>query len=93
MKKIARPELQVTWISPVGEEFQLEISATINGLVHQIVTIVADEQDESLWAQVSSGDTQVQIPLAVLRDTLDAAVGQVHSEIWYDKQLPSGSEA
>ena len=93
MKKIARPEPQVIWSSPVGDGFQLEISATIDGLLHQLVTIVADDQDESLWAQVSSGDTQVQIPLAVLRDALDAAVGQVHSETWYDKQLPSGSEA
>ncbi|MGX5673996.1 hypothetical protein [Thermomonas fusca] len=93
MKKIARPEPQVTWISPVGEGFQLEISATINGLLHQLVTVVADDQDESLWAQVSSGGTEVQIPLAVLRDALDAAVGQVHSESWYDEQLPTDGEA
>ena len=71
----------------------MEISATINGLLHQLVTVVADDQDESLWAQVSSGGTEVQIPLAVLRDALDAAVGQVHSESWYDEQLPTDGEA
>ena len=92
MKNVIRPELQIAWTSPVGEGFQLEISATINNLVHQLVVIVADE-DESLWAQVSVGDCDVQIPLAVLRDTLSSAIGQVHSESWYDKQLPPEGDA
>jgi hypothetical protein len=93
MKTVVRPPLQRIWASPVGEGFQLELTATLKGLVHQVVTIVADEKDESLWAQIESGDYLVQIPASVLQDVLNDAVGQVHSEVWYDRQLPPESEA
>ena len=93
MKNIVRPKLRSDWSSVVGEGMQLEISATIDSLGHQLVTILADEKDESLWVQVYAGDTAVQIPIAILRDALDAAVGEVHSENWYDKHLPPAGEA
>jgi len=93
MKKVVRPPLQRSWTSPVGEGFQLELRTTLKGLIHQVVTIVADEKDESLWAQIESGEFLVQVPISLLRDVLDEAVGEVHSEAWYDRQLPPGSEA
>ena len=92
MKKILRPELRSDWSSVVDGGMQLEISATINGLVHQLVTIIADEQDESLWVQVYVNDVAVQIPIETLREALYAAVGEVHSESWYDKNPPPGRE-
>ena len=93
MKSIVRPELRSDWSSVVNGGMRLEISATIDGLGHQLVTILADEKDESLWVQVYAGGTAVQTPIGVLRDALDAAVGEVHSENWYDKHLPPGHEA
>ena len=72
---------------------QLEISATVDDLGHQLLTIVADETDESLWIKVFAGDTPVQIPFAVVQEALQAAAGEVHSESWYDKNLPPGRDA
>ena len=93
MKTVVRPSLQRIWASPVGEGFQLELTATLNGLVHQVVTIVADKKDESIWVQIEAGDFLVEVPISVLRGVLDDAVGQVHSEVWYDREPPPESEA
>ena len=80
MEKFSRPELRTDWASVVDGGMRLEVSATIDGLEHQLVTILADEQDEALWVQVYVGDIAVQIPAALLRKALDDAVGEVHSE-------------
>lgn len=93
MEKFTRPELRTDWASLVDGGMRLEISATIDGLEHQLVSILADEQDESLWVQVHVGDVDVQIPANLLRQALDDAVGKVHSESWYDRNMPSGRDA
>lgn len=93
MKEAVRPELRREWASVVDGGMQLEISATVDGREHLLVAVLADEQDESLWVQVHAGDTPVQIPLAVLREVLNAAVKEVHSESWYDKNLPPARDA
>ena len=93
MEKFTRPELRTDWASLVDGGMRLEISATIDGLGHQLVTILADEQDESLWVQVYVGEVAVQIPAALLRQALDDAVGEVHSENWYDRNMAPGRDA
>jgi hypothetical protein len=93
MEKFSRPELRTDWASVVDGGMRLEVSATIDGLEHQLVTILADEQDEALWVQVYVGDIAVQIPAALLRKALDDAVAEVHSENWYDRNRPPGRDA
>lgn len=93
MKRIIRPELRSYWCSVADEGLQFEISAGIDGLEHQLVTILADEQDESLWVEIYVNDIAVQIPIETLRDAIDAAIGGVRPESWYDKNLPSGGDA
>ena len=93
MENFTRPELRTVWASLVDGGMRLEISATIDGIGHQLITILADEQDESLWVQVYVGDTAVQIPASLLRKALDDAVGEVHSETWYDHNMPPGRDA
>lgn len=85
MENVLRPELRSDWFAAVGAGMRLEISATVNGFSHQLVTVLADERDESLWVQVYAGDTAVQIPIDVLQKALEAAVGKVRSENWYNK--------
>jgi len=93
MKKSIRPQIRQDWSSVVDGGMQLEISATVDGLGHQLLTILADEKDESLWVKVFAGDTPVQIPFALVLEALQAAVGEVHSETWHDKNLPPGRDA
>ena len=92
MENILRPEVRSDWVAAVGAGMRLEISATVNGLCHQLVIVLADERDESLWVQVFAGDTAVQIPIDVLQNALKAAVGEVRSENWCDKNQKSDAE-
>ncbi|MGO4775080.1 hypothetical protein AB4084_06105 [Lysobacter sp. 2RAB21] len=85
--------MRTDWASVVVGGMRLEVSATIDGPEHQLVTILADEHDEALWVQVYVGDIAVQIPAALLRKALDDAVGEVHSENWYDRNEPPGRDA
>lgn len=92
-EKFSRPELRTAWASVVDGGMRLEVSATIDGLERQLVTTLADEQDEALWVQVYVGSIAVQVPASLLRKVLDDAVGEVHSENWYDRNKPPGHDA
>lgn len=84
-KNIIRPKTELLWISSVGDGFQLEISSHIDNLTYPLARIVADEADESLWFEIYIDEKIVQIPLDIIREVLESAPGNVHSEIWYDK--------
>ena len=87
MTDISRPEIELQWLGTVDQGKQLEISATIDDVVHAIATIVADGDDESLWFEVYVNDQVVQIPINKVREALDMAIGEVHSEEWYEKNV------
>ena len=89
MKQAIRPEIESLWCSVVDGGMQLELSTIIGNVRHPLLTVVAEDADESLWVEVYSGEVPVRIPLEAVRDALQAAVGQVHSETWYDKNLPA----
>jgi len=92
MKRIAlRPAINQDWASVTGGGMQFQFSATINGLVHVLAAIVADDADESLWLEVYTDGKAVQIPLAAVTKAMDEAASQVHSEAWYDSTSSAGA--
>ena len=86
MRKPIRPETKLQWLSTVESGRQLELNTEFGGLGHTIASIVADENDESLWLEVEVAQTLVQIPLSLLREALASADG-VHSEAWFERNV------
>lgn len=70
----------------------LQLSASIEGREHAVLTVLADARDESLWVAVQADGAQVQIPLAVLRQLLEVAADEVHSADWFSRQDAADSE-
>ncbi|MBB5734841.1 hypothetical protein FHT09_000540 [Xanthomonas arboricola] len=64
----------------------LQLSASVEGHEHAVLTVLADPQDESLWVELLADGTQVQIPLAVLHQLLEVAAEEVHSADWFARQ-------
>jgi hypothetical protein len=91
-KRILRPEIVTQWLGTVSEGKQLELFSEIDGIGHSLVTIVADDSDESLWVEIYIGENIVQIPLELIRNTIESASGEVHSETWYEKNVYSQRE-
>jgi hypothetical protein len=83
-KNILRPDIELLWLGTVDQGRQLEFNTVIEGVSWPLATIVADEQDESLWFEVYVDGRTVQIPLALVQEALDAAPDGVHSEAWYE---------
>jgi hypothetical protein len=52
-----------------------------------LADVVADESNESLWFEVYIHDVIVQIPVETIREAVDEAPGEVHSESWYEKHI------
>lgn len=86
--RIVRPKVDIVWFSTVDEGRHLELNAKIEGGDHALAMIVADDVDESLWFELYIGDKIVQIPLQTLQDAIAAAPGKVHSETWYEANVP-----
>ena len=86
--KVIRPEVEILWLATVDEGKKLELSAEVGEITHALAMIVADESDESLWFQLYVEDTVVQIPLATMKKFLQAGQDIVHSEKWYEKNVP-----
>lgn len=87
-----RPPLNFDRVSFVGAGLQLEISAVIDGMVHPLLNVLADEDDESLWLQVHYGEQLVQIPLALARRLIEDEPGIVFSEARYERELQPPEE-
>ncbi|WAW88028.1 hypothetical protein LPY96_05980 [Xanthomonas citri pv. malvacearum] len=92
MTEPLRPALSRLWSSEPDGGMSLQLSASIEGREHEVLTVLADPRDEALWVAVQAGSTRVQIPLAVLRKALDVAVEDVHSAEWFARQDAAASD-
>ncbi|WP_313914887.1 hypothetical protein [Tahibacter sp.] len=90
MPKAIRPKLSYDRISLRNAGLQMEISATIDGMVYPLLRILADEDDESFWLEVHTGEHHVQIPLEQVRRMIEDAPGTVFSEAQFDRENPAG---
>ncbi|AOY61921.1 hypothetical protein NY99_08040 [Xanthomonas phaseoli pv. phaseoli] len=92
MTEPLRPALSRLWSSEPDGGMSLQLSASIEGREHEVLTVLADPRDEVLWVAVQAGSTRVQIPLAVLRKALDVAAEDVHSAEWFARQDAAASD-
>jgi hypothetical protein len=83
-KKVVRPRVELLWLSTVDQGRQLEVNSQIGTMSYPLATVVADEQDESLWLELYVDEMIIQIPVATVQEALTAAPGNVHSEAWYE---------
>ena len=58
----------------------------------QLVTLLADEGDESIWLEVESCGILFQIPLSSVQAAIEAAAEDVHSERWHELNVPDYCE-
>ena len=85
LMKLLKPEFNVDWLNhrSVAEDrdggLGLEVSAKIDGLVHTLFTVVADNGDESHWVEFCVGNKAVRIPYAAIKDAIDAAPSRILS--------------
>jgi hypothetical protein len=91
-RTVVRPEVRLQWVGTVDAGKQLELFADIAGIGHSLLTVVADDSDESLWLEFEAGQHLVQVPVARIVEMLEAAPGEVRSETWYEKNVYSKSE-
>ncbi|PPT77926.1 hypothetical protein XaplCFBP3122_04610 [Xanthomonas arboricola pv. populi] len=92
MTEPLRPPLSRLWSPDQDGGMSLHLSASVEGREHAVLTVLADSRDESLWVAVQVSGTQVQIPLAVLRQLLEVAAEEVHSADWFARQDAADSE-
>ncbi|PPV05523.1 hypothetical protein XBLMG947_3337 [Xanthomonas bromi] len=87
-----RPALSRLWSSEPDGGMSLQLSATIEGREHALLTVLADPRDEALWVALQVDDACVQIPLEALRKALEVAAEDVHSAEWFARQDADGSD-
>ncbi|AUJ13597.1 hypothetical protein BVV20_17720 [Xanthomonas oryzae pv. oryzae] len=92
MTEPLRPALSRLWSSEPDGGMSLQLSASIAGREHEVLTVLADPRDEALWVALQVGDTCVQIPLEILRKALEVAAEDVHSAEWFARQDGDASE-
>ncbi|MBV6844962.1 hypothetical protein KWH29_06310 [Xanthomonas campestris pv. paulliniae] len=92
MTEPLRPALSRLWSPEPDGGMSLQLSASIAGREHEVLTVLADPRDEALWVAVQAGSTRVQIPLEALRKALDVAAEDVHSAEWFARQDADASD-
>ena len=88
MGPVVSPETRMDWTSPVGQGCKLELAATIDGLGHRLVSLVADSADGSIWVELYPVGRTVQIPLATIIQLLEAVP---ELQEWH-RRIPQDSE-
>jgi hypothetical protein len=86
------PTISTTWAGMHGEGMQLELSCEFTGEKRYFASFIADPADETLSLELTVHGQPIRISLVQLESLIAVAKKDVHSEAWYDKQLPSGSD-
>ena len=90
-KRLGKINLQ--WFGSVDQGKQLELIAAdskgkeAEGYPYPLATIIADDSTEELFLELNLGEEAVQIPVEEVKKAFLAAVGEVHSEKWYEKNV------
>lgn len=84
---IIRPTTELLWFGTVDDGKKLLLNANLDGKSYDLVTIVADDEDESLWFEIYVDEKIVQIPFHLVQKAIELAPGEVHSESWYEKNI------
>ena len=87
--KPMRPKVNLVWVSTVDQGRRLEVSAEFNNTAYELLAVVADEGDKSLWVEFFVEGRCVQIPWQILADVVKIAPEGVHSEAWYEHHVYS----
>lgn len=82
-----RPEIYLQWFASVDQGNTFEMCAKIEDVNYPLLSIIADDTDESLWLKFESGKHLVQIPIRHVMEMLEDASKGVHSENWYEKNI------
>jgi len=86
-------KIKLQWFGSVDQGKQLELIAAdskgkeIEGYPNPLATIVADESTEDLLLELYFGEEAVQIPVEEIKMSFEAAVGEVHSEKWFERNV------
>lgn len=59
MTEPLRPALSRLWSPEPDGGMSLQLSASIAGREHEVLTVLADPRDEALWVAVQAGSTRV----------------------------------
>jgi len=86
------PTISTTWAGMHGEGMQLELSCEFTGEKRHFASFIADPTDETLSLELTVHGGSIRISVTQLESLIAAAKKDVHSEAWYDKQLPSGGD-
>jgi hypothetical protein len=87
--KAIRPKRNYDSIGLRDAGLQLEISAGIDGVIHTLLRVLADEHDESFWLEVHTGGHRVQIPRENIRRMIEEGPAIVFSEARFDREQPA----
>jgi len=80
MNKVIRPKTNCDWIDATNNGMHLVLSGEVEGLVQELIRIVADENDQSLWVQIYVNEAIIQIPYQIVKHMVEASIEGVHSE-------------
>jgi len=69
VKPIIRPEVRADWTAP-DEGCKLELSTSIDGLVHQLASIAGDPATGEVWFEFYVNNQSVQVPIREISSLL-----------------------
>jgi hypothetical protein len=85
--KIIKPKTEILYLGTVDQGKQLAINFSDSTTSYDVLTILADDKDESLWIELEVGNSLVQIPIEIVERAIKLAREDVHSESWYEKNV------
>ncbi len=85
--KIIKPKTEILFLGTQDQGKQLAINFSNSTTSYDVLTILADEGNESLWVELIVENKLVQIPIEVVEKAIELAKEEVHSESWYEKNV------
>ena len=96
MKRFKEKDVKTQKVSDYGMTLELYIESGIKdtdeNIEYPLLKIYADEETESQYLEIYSGNDFIQIPVSKVKAFIAAAEKEVHSESWFDKNVFNNDE-
>ena len=99
MKEVKPTQTSLQWLGSVDEGRQLEVLGVdekgepSKGLPYPLFTLFKEESNEELLIEYYDGENPIQMKALDLKQAIELAEKEAHSEQWYEKNVYQKMEA
>ena len=87
MKRLEKEDIEFQFVSDFGMTVELYTKNKSLNAPYPLIKVYADEESETLYAELATENGLFQIPLESLKQMISLSETEAHSESWFNEHV------